>query len=125
MNEQHSLRSTLEYGQELWKSGVDGLSSGCDAHLNGRPLADVLADSARASLGLATLGACAGLLLPNRRNGMAKVIACGLVGGAFGFLVGFGWRTRELTESMTRLAAKQVGDVRDRHWLANHPIDYA
>ena len=123
MNEEHSVRSRLEYGQELWKSGVSGLTSGRDAHLHGRRLADVLGESARASLGLATLGAFAGLLMPIRRRRIA--IACGLIGGAFGFLAGFGWKTRELCESMTRSAARQIGATRDEHWLATHPIDYA
>jgi len=128
MNTQHSFGSQLRYGRELVRSGVSGLSSGRDAHLNGRSLSDVLGESARASLGLATLGACAGLLryyLPGRRGRLAKTLACGLLGGAFGFLAGFGWKTRELAESMTRSAAKQMGTVRDQHWLAEHPIDYA
>jgi hypothetical protein len=125
MNDQHPLKSRLEYGQELLKSGVNGLSNGRDAHLHGRPLANVLGESARASLGLATLGAVAGLLVPARRGRIAKSIACGLIGGAFGFLAGFGWKTRELCESMTRAAAKEIGTTRDEHWLATHPIDYA
>jgi hypothetical protein len=128
MNAPHSLGSRIRYGKELVKSGVSGLSDGREAHLNGRPLSDVLSESARASLGLATLGACAGLLrycLPARRGRVVKTIACGLLGGAFGFVAGFGWKTRDLAESMTRTAAKEMGNVRDQHWLAKHPIDYA
>jgi hypothetical protein len=128
MNTSHSVRSHIRYGRDLVKSGVSGLSDGRNAHLNGRPLSDVLSESARASLGLATLGACAGLLryyLPARRGRLVKTIACGLLGGAFGFLAGFGWKTKDLAESMTRSAAKQMGSVRDQHWLSEHPIDYA
>jgi len=128
MHTEHSLESQIRYGRELLKSGVSGLSDGRDAHLNGRPLSDVLSQSARASLGLATLGACAGLLryyLPARRSRVAQTLACGLLGGAFGFLAGFGWKTRDLAESMTRSAARQMGTVRDQHWLDRHPIDYA
>ena len=128
MHAQHSLESQIQYGRKLVESGVFGLNHGRDAALNGRPLSDVLADSARASLRLATLGVCAGLLryyLPARRGRVAKTIACGMLGGAFGFLAGFGWQTRNLTESMGRAAAKNMGEVRDQHWLANHPIDYA
>jgi hypothetical protein len=128
MNTPHSLESRIRYGRDLVKSGVSGLNNGRDAHLNGRPLSNVLGQSARASLGLATLGACAGLLryyLPARRGRVAKTIACGLLGGACGFLAGFSWKTRDLAESMTRSAAKQIGSVRDQHWLARHPIDYA
>lgn len=128
MTTRHSFSSRVHYGQELLRSGVSGLSSGRAAHLNGRPLSDVLSQSARASLGLATLGACAGLLryyLPARNHRAVKTLACGLLGGAVGFLAGFGWKTRDLTESMTRSAARQVNVVRDQHWLAQHPIDYA
>jgi hypothetical protein len=128
MHSPHLLQSQLRYGQELWNSGVSGLSQGREQHLNGRALSDVLSESARASLGLAALGACAGLMryyLPARRARLAKTIACGLIGGAFGFLAGFGWKTRELTNSMTRSAAREMGTVRDQHWLDRHPIDYA
>jgi hypothetical protein len=128
MNAPHGWESRVRYGRELVKSGVSGLSDGRDAHLNGRPLSDVLSESARASLGLATIGACAGLLryyLPARRGRLVKTIACGLLGGAFGFLAGFGWKTRDLAGSMTRSAAKQIADVRDQRWLDKHPIDYA
>ncbi len=122
------FRANLDYGRELVRSGVAGLSSGRQEHLQGQPLSQVLARSARASLGLATLGACTGLLryyLPARRARVAKTLACGLLGSAVGFLAGFAWTTRDLAESMTRSAVKQVNTVRDQHWLEQHPIDYA
>ncbi|MGC2107995.1 MAG: hypothetical protein WA655_00670 [Candidatus Korobacteraceae bacterium] len=128
MKPEQPLRSNLRYGRKLFRSGVSGLSSGRDAQLNGQPLSDVLAQSARASLGLATLGACAGLLryyLPARRGRIAKTVACGIVGSAIGFVAGFAWKTRDLTEGMAHSAAKQMGVVRDQHWLERHPIDYA
>lgn len=128
MNPRQSFSSRVHYGRDLLRSGVNGLSSGREAHLNGRPLSDVMMQSARASLGLATLGACAGLLryyLPTRSHRAVKTIACGLLGGAVGFLAGFGWETRDLAESMTRSAAQQMNVVRDQHWLSQNPIDYA
>jgi len=128
MNAPRSFSSQVHYGRDLVRSGVSGLSSGREAYLNGRPLAEVLTQSARASLGLATLGVCAGLLryyLPGRNHRTAKTVACGLLGGAVGFLAGFGWKTRDLAESMTRSAARQMNVVRDQHWLAQNPIDYA
>jgi hypothetical protein len=128
MNPEQSLRSNLRYGRELLRSGVSGLSSGRDARLNGQPLSGALAQSARASLGLATLGAITGLLryyLPARRGRIAKTVACGIVGSAIGFVAGFAWKTRDLTEGMAHSAAKQIGVVRDQHWLERHPIDYA
>ena len=128
MHAPQSITTNVRYGRELVKSGVSGLAVGRDAHLNGRSLSDVLGESAKASLRLATLGACVGLLrvcLPARRHRAAKSVACGLIGASFGFLAGFGWKTRELAESMTRSAAQQMGVVRDQHWLDRHPIDYA
>ncbi len=128
MNADESWRSTFRYGRALVSSGVSGLSSGRDAHLHGQPLSEALAESARASLGLATLGACAGLLqmcLPGRRHRIAKTVVCSALGTAVGFAAGFAWKTRELTEDMARAAVKQMNVVRDEHWLDLHPIDYA
>ena len=128
MKVQQSLRSNLRYGQHLVESGMSGLSSGRQAHLNGQPLSDALGRAARASLGLAVFGTCAGLLrysFPARRDRISKAITCGVAGGAMGLLAGLAWKTRDLTGSMTRAAAKQMGAVRDEHWLDRHPIDYA
>ena len=128
MKVEPSLKSNLRYGRALMKSGVTGLSSGQKAHLQGQSLSAALAESARASLGMAAVGACAGLLryyLPGRRGRIAQSVACGVVGSAIGFVAGFAWKTRELTESMAHSAVKQMGVVRDEHWLDRHPIDYA
>jgi hypothetical protein len=48
-----------------------------------------------------------------------------MLGSAIGFCAGFAWGTRELTGSMGRASLKQMGAVRDQHWLERHPIDYA
>lgn len=128
MKARESLRSKLRYGQALMRSGVSGLSSGREAHLNGRPLSEALGESARASLALAVFGACAGLLrysFPVRRDRLTKAVTCSVAGGAIGFVAGFAFKTRDLAESMTRSAAKQMGTVRDERWLNRHPIDYA
>ena len=123
-----SLGPYVRYGQTLVKSGVSGLRSGQEAHLNGQPLSAALSESARASLSLATIGACAGLLrfyLSGRRGRIPKSIACGVAGSAIGFCAAFVWETRNLTASMGRSARKQMGAVRDQRWLERHPIDYA
>ena len=118
----------LRYGRTLVKSGVSGLRSGRETHLNGKPLSAVLTESARASLSLATIGACAGLLrlyVSDRRGRVPKTVAWSVLGSAIGFCAGFAWKTRELTASMGRASLKQMGAVRDEHWLERHPIDYA
>jgi len=128
MEQRRVLRKQLRYGKDLVESGVSGLRSGRDSHLNGKALSTVLSQSARASLGLATIGASAALLrlyLNDRRSRFSKAVAFGVAGSAMGFLAGFAWQTRELTADMGCSAWKQMGAVRDEHWLERHPIDYA
>jgi len=123
-----SLGSYLRYGRTLAESGVTGLRDGSESYLHGQPLSEALSQSARASLSMAALGACAGLLqiyLTRRRGSIPKTIASGVVGSAIGFCVGFTLKNRELTASMARSALKQMGVVSDQHWLERHPIDYA
>jgi hypothetical protein len=122
-----SSRTYLHYGRTLVKSGVAGLRSGRESHLNGQPLSAVLTQSARASLSLATVGACVGLLrfYVSGRRRLPKTVAWSVIGSAIGFCAGFAWKTRELTASMGRSSLKQIGAVRDEHWLERHPIDYA
>ena len=123
-----SSTAYLRYGRTLAKSGVSGLRSGRESHLHGQPLSDVLTQSARESLSLATIGACAGLLqvcVRGRRARLPRTIAWSVIGSAIGFCAAFAWKTRELTASMGRSSLKQMGEVRDQHWLERHPIDYA
>jgi hypothetical protein len=128
MHTDGAVETYLHYGRSLANSGAAGMRSGRDAYLNGKPLGAVLTQNARASLGLAAVGACAGLLqyfASGRRRRIPESIALGLAGSAIGFLAGFTWKTRDLTRSMARAAAKNMGAVRDEHWLERHPIDYA
>jgi hypothetical protein len=118
----------LRHGKTLVRSGVSGLRSGRESHLNGQALSSVLGPSARASVALATIGACAGALrscASRRRGRLSKTIAWSALGSAIGLCAGLAWKTRELTASMGRSSLKQMGMVRDEHWLERHPIDYA
>ena len=128
MRSDRAVGSYLRYGRSLANSGAAGMRSGRDAYLNGKPLSTVLTQKARASLGLAAIGACAGLLqclVSGRDRRISKSIVLGAVGSAVGFIAGFSWKTRDLTGSMVQGAAKNMGSVRDGHWLERHPIDYA
>lgn len=121
-----SSKTNRHYGRELVHSGISGLRTGRDAQLHGQPLSAVLTRSARASLNLAALGACAGLLqfcLSDRRR-IARTVAWGVAGGVIGFVAGFTWKTRDLTATMARSALKEMGTVRDERWLDKHPISY-
>jgi hypothetical protein len=128
MQSNGTVGTYLRYGRSLANSGAAGMRSGRDAYLNGKPLVTVLTQKARASLGLAAIGACAGLLqclASSRDRRIPKSIAIGAVGSAIGFFAGFTWKTRELTTSMVQGAARNIGSARDEHWLERHPIDYA
>lgn len=128
MQSDGAVETYLRYGRSLANSGAAGMRSGRDAYLSGKPLSAVLTQKARASLGLAAIGACAGLLqclVSGRDRRIQKSILLGAVGSAVGFIAGFSWKTRGLTGSMVQGAAKNMGSVRDGHWLKRHPIDYA
>ena len=128
MQSDRSLHNYLQYGRSLANSGAQGLRTGGESYLHGRPLGRVLSEKARASLGLAAVGACAGLvqcLISSRRRRLPESLALGVVGSAIGFFAGFTWKTRDLTSSMLEGAAHGIGVARDQHWLERHPIDYA
>ncbi len=122
------FKNGLQYGRALVNSGLTGLRSGCDEHLQGQPLSGVLGDSARGAIGLAAIGTCAALVgscFSGRRHRSVKTVGFGVMGSVIGLAIGLAWKTRELTGSMGRSALKQIGTVRDEHWLETHPIDYA
>jgi hypothetical protein len=128
MQSDRAVGTYIRYGRSLANSGAAGMRNGREEYLDGKPLGTVLTQQARASLGLAVIGACAGLVqcfVSGRRRRLPTSLALGAVGSAIGFVAGFTWKTRELTASMVQGAARNMGAVRDEHWLERHPIDYA
>ena len=128
MQTDRALVSYVRYGRSLANSGAAGMRRGREAYLDGTPLGVVLGQKARASLGLAAIGACAGLaqcLVSDRRRRVPTGLALGAVGSLLGFFAGFTWKTRDLTASMVHAASENMSAVRDEHWLERHPIDYA
>ncbi|MGO9796465.1 MAG: hypothetical protein ACLPLZ_10275 [Terracidiphilus sp.] len=76
----------------------------------------------------AALGACIGVLgsySGYRRKSIARTLAFGFLGGAIGLGAGLAWESRRLTASVAGSALRNIGRVRDEHWLTKHPIDYA
>jgi hypothetical protein len=67
------------------------------------------------------LGSYAG----NQPRSASRFFACGLLGGVIGFGAGIAWEGRRLAASVAGGALRNVGRVRDEHWLEKHPIDYA
>jgi hypothetical protein len=127
MEPEGKIRSRLQYGRALVNSGLSGLHNGRVAHFQGQPLHGVLSESARGAIGLAAIATCAALIGScfSRRERRAKAVGYGVAGSVIGLAVGLAWKTRELTSCMGRSALKEMGTVRDEHWLHNHPIDYA
>lgn len=121
-------KSNADYGEKLVNSGIEGARSGGEAFLNGESLTPFLSESVRSALRPAALGACLGVLSSypgSRQKSLGKVLAFGLLGGAIGFGAGVVWESRRLVASAANGAVRNIGKVRDEHWLAKHPIDYA
>jgi len=121
-------KSSADYGRKLLDSGIEGARSGEEAFLDGEPLTPFLSDSVRSALKPAALGACIGVLgsCPGyRERSILRTLVYGLLGGAIGLGAGVVWESRRLTASVAESAFKNIGRVRDEHWLTKHPIDYA
>jgi|SRR5271167_4560721 len=121
-------KSSAEYGRRLLDSGIAGARSGRETFLNGDSIAPFVSDSLRSAVKPAVLGACIGVLgsYPAcRQRSIVKALAFGLLGGVIGLGAGLAWESRRLTASAAGGALRSIGRVRDEHWLAKHPIDYA
>jgi len=53
------------------------------------------------------------------------VFAYGFVAAAIGFAASVVWESRRLAASVASGALRNIGKVRDEHWLERYPIDYA
>jgi hypothetical protein len=121
-------KSSADYGKELLHSGIEGARSGREAFLNGESLTPLLSESVRNALKPAVLGACLGVLGSrpgSREKSVGRTLVYGLLGGVIGFGAAVVWESRCLTASVAGGALENIGRVRDEHWLATHPIDYA
>lgn len=121
-------RSNLEYSRKVLSSGLEGARSGREAYLHGRSLTPFLSESVRHAWKPALVGACIGALgsYPGKRHrSISRLLTYALVGGAIGFGAGVAWKSRRLTTSVASEAFRNMGKVRDEHWLETHPIDYA
>jgi hypothetical protein len=128
MNFNQWEKSNAEYGRKLMHSGIEGARSGREAFLSERPLVPFFSGSARKALTAAAIGVGLGLLRGCSANGhrsKGRALAFGLFGGAIGFGAGVVWETRLLGKSVVAGAWRNIGKVRDEHWLEKNPIDYA
>jgi len=121
-------KSNADYGRRLLDSGIEGARSGQEAFLNGKSLTPSVSESVRSALMPAAVGACIGVLgsYPGyRQKSITRALTFGLLGGAVCLGAGLIWENRRLTASVAGSALKNIGKVRDEHWLTKHPIDYA
>jgi hypothetical protein len=128
MNLQEWLKWELEYSQDIVHSAVEGARCGCRRASADEPPRKVFARAACNSLPLAAVGACVVPLAAQwagKRNSLRNEVVFGFVGALIGFSAAFALRTRPLVEEMAQEAVHNINDMRDAHWLAQHPIDYA
>jgi hypothetical protein len=128
MNLRKWSRSEAEYGRKVLDSTVEGIRSGEERFLLGKPLAPFVAKSVQASLVPAAVGACLGALatLPANREGRAsRMLFFGLLGGALGLSAGLVWESRRITANAAHGARENVHKIRDEHWVEKHPVAYA
>ncbi|MGO9650637.1 MAG: hypothetical protein ACLPOO_21590 [Terriglobales bacterium] len=121
-------KSSAEYGRDILNSGIEGARSGREAFLHGESITPLLGESVRGAFKPAVLGACLGVLgsYPGyREKSLGRALAFGLLGGVIGLGAGVIWESRHLTASAACSAMRNIGRVRDEHWLTRHPIDYA
>lgn len=128
MNLRKWSQSEVEYGRKVLNSGLAGARSGQEAFLHGKPLTPFLGKVVRHASTPAALGAVLGILssLPGEHPRCAKrTLAFGVLGWSIGLGMGIVWQSRELTACAADAALRNIGRVRDEHWLETHPIDYA
>ncbi len=122
------LKSEVKYGRDLMHSAVEGARTGREQALASGRVSDVLTRSAHMSAAAGALGASLGLIavyLGMKRKSLRSALGFGLVGAVVGFSSSMAFCTRELTSGMAHGALAKMNTVRDAHWLAKHPIDYA
>ena len=128
MNLREWSESEVEFGRKVLNSGLAGARSGREAFLHGRPLTTFMSEAVRNASTPAAVGALVGMLssLPGRKQRSAsRTLVFGLLGWAIGLGLGTAWQSRGLTTCAAQRALKDIGRVRDEHWLEAHPIDYA
>lgn len=121
-------KSEVEYGRKVLNSGLAGARYGRETFLEGKSLTPFLCKAVRNASRPAAAGAILGVLgsFPGTRNRSAnRALTLCFLGGAIGLGVGIAWQSRRLTASVADGALKNIGRVRDEHWLERHPIDYA
>jgi len=118
------LQSDVAYVRQLVEAGMNGVTAGWNGHRN-RNLPPDARNSVWATTVIGGLAAGLSVLLDRRRRsgrGTALGIVVGCITGLGG---GVAWSSRGLATDIGRSVLRKVNAVRDEHWLAANPIDYA
>ena len=122
-----SLKSEIDYSRKLFEAGLNAVTTVRDGAPR-QTLASELARAVRSAWVPAAVGVAVGALglcLGRKSKSGRDALTGGLVGGALGFASGVVWGSREVTAGVARQAARNLGTVRDAHWLERNPITYA
>jgi hypothetical protein len=123
-----SVKENIAYSKELVESGIEGAREGRKAVLEAEPTGDLVTQAAQEAWQAGTIGVMIGAVLgalADDRRPVRGVITGVLLGAVLGYGGSFAWKTRPLTSAMARGAGRRIGEARDKHWLAKHPIPYA
>jgi hypothetical protein len=109
-------------------SGLNGAKSGSDEFFKGKPVASLMTSSARSAVCPAVLGMLVGVFsakVRNEKRSVNRSLVFGVAGCAVGFAAGVAWKNRQLAASVAQGAAKNIGRVRQEHWMEQNSIAYA
>lgn len=117
-------KGDLSYVRELASAGVEGVA---DARREAKirlftPWTAMIL-SAPVALGISA-GAFRTHWFGKRKTSSAMALG-GLLGGVLGCGAAVAWASRDLMAAASRGSARRVQAVRDAHWLAANPIDFA
>lgn len=123
-----SLKSELFFAYHLLEAGLKACAPvRPDGAAAKPPLAAKLADCRHAWTSAAAAAAVGGLgtVLFGKRKSLQDVAFNGLIAASIGFAGALAWGSRERTAEIAHQAARNMGAIRDSHWLERYPIDYA
>jgi hypothetical protein len=120
------VRNSFSETRDLIGSTMEGTNTALRSA--GPDAVPALSRAVRHSWGAAALGACIGVaggILNDDRKPARGAIVGGFLGAAVGLSAGIAWNARSVISSIAGSAARNTGQLRDAHWLARNPINYA
>jgi hypothetical protein len=120
------VKNSLNETRDFIGSTVEGANSAFK-HA-GPETGPAFSQAVRHSWAAAAIGACIGVaggIVNDDRKPARGAVVGGFLGAAVGLSAGIAWNARSVISAIADSAAKNAVQLRDAHWLARHPIDYA